>query len=267
MTTYRYGSFIDNEAELARLERQANAALDLETAMLRTMGLAPGMRVLDVGAGPGVISRALAHVVGERPGGSVLGIDLDDDIVAYASRAAQGVYNLRFEVHDILGSPLAAAEFDFAYCRFLLQHMTAHEAAVTNVAGSLKPGGLVCAVDVDDAWLSVHPCPPAVEELFRLATEHQGALGGDRHVGRKLASIFHRAGLVDIRAGVVPVSSSDLGADAVLDLITGFKAQLLASRGIDVDPDAIAAATAEHASRPGTWAGVGLFYACGRVPA
>lgn len=268
MSTYRYGSFVDNQGELARLERQAGAALGLETAMLRTMGLVPGSRVLDVGCGPGIVSRALAEVVRGAPGGRVLGVDVDPDIVAYAAGRAEdsGAEDLEFEVHDILaGPPAGGRRFDFAYCRFLLQHMTDHARVVANVAGSIVTGGVVCAVDVDDAWLSVWPCPPPIERLFALATERQGAFGGDRLVGRKLRSVFHAAGLVDIRAGVVPITDAEVGVEFVLDLVTGFKAQLLASRGVDIDPEAVRRAIAELAMRPDVWAAVGLFYATGRV--
>lgn len=51
-------------------------------------GLEPGMRVLDVGSGPGDVSFAAARIVG--PTGAVTGIDAEPSMVAFATtRAAE----------------------------------------------------------------------------------------------------------------------------------------------------------------------------------
>jgi protein-L-isoaspartate(D-aspartate) O-methyltransferase len=63
--------------------------------MLEQLGLAPGMRVLEVGAGTGYNAALLAHLVGEQ--GRVTAVDIDEDIVEGARRnlAAAGFERVR----------------------------------------------------------------------------------------------------------------------------------------------------------------------------
>jgi protein-L-isoaspartate(D-aspartate) O-methyltransferase len=80
--------------------------------MLEQLGLAPGMRVLEVGAGTGYNAALLAHLVGER--GQVTTVDIDDDIVDGARRhlAAAGFDRVRVVRGDgALGWP-AGAPYD-----------------------------------------------------------------------------------------------------------------------------------------------------------
>jgi protein-L-isoaspartate(D-aspartate) O-methyltransferase len=50
--------------------------------MLEQLGLFPGQRVLEIGAGTGYNAALMSHLVGER--GSVVTVDIDDDLVARA---------------------------------------------------------------------------------------------------------------------------------------------------------------------------------------
>src|SRR5262249_30726946 len=65
----RFGSLAE------RLILQARILRPYTEKFFRAAGLAPGMRVLDVGSGMGDVSLLSADIVG--PGGRVLGIDRD----------------------------------------------------------------------------------------------------------------------------------------------------------------------------------------------
>jgi protein-L-isoaspartate(D-aspartate) O-methyltransferase len=80
--------------------------------MLAQLGLAPGMRVLEIGAGTGYNAALLAQLVG--PAGRVISIDLDEDLVEGARRnlAAAGVRGVELRRGDgAIGAP-DAAPFD-----------------------------------------------------------------------------------------------------------------------------------------------------------
>ena len=77
--------------------------------MLDQLALAPGQRVLEIGAGTGYNAALMAHLVG--PGGHVVTLDLDDDLVctARAHLSAAGLETVDVIQHDgALGYALLA---------------------------------------------------------------------------------------------------------------------------------------------------------------
>ena len=62
---------------------QTNSQPRTVEAMLRLLEPAPGMRVLDVGAGSGWTTALLAHLVG--PSGAVHGVELEPELVRFGS--------------------------------------------------------------------------------------------------------------------------------------------------------------------------------------
>lgn len=75
--------------------------------MLRLLDVRPGQRVLDVGAGSGWTTALLAHLVG--PTGSVLGVELEPELVAFGARNLAGTdrpwASIRLATPRVLGDP------------------------------------------------------------------------------------------------------------------------------------------------------------------
>jgi SAM-dependent methyltransferase len=113
----------------------------LATALER-LGLSSGWRCVDVGAGGGDVSVALAEMVGRD--GRVYAVDSDPrtrDEVARAAAAHAQVIALTQAGED-LSLP---EEVDLAFCRFLLLHVHEPLAVVRMMAASVRPGGWVVA--------------------------------------------------------------------------------------------------------------------------
>jgi len=113
----------------------------LATALQR-LGLGPGWRCADVGAGGGDVSVALAEMVGRD--GRVYAIDSDPlarDEVARAAAAHAQVIALTQAGED-LSLP---EEVDLAFCRFLLLHVHDPAVVVGRMAAAVKPGAWVVA--------------------------------------------------------------------------------------------------------------------------
>ena len=113
----------------------------LATALDR-LGLGAGWRCVDVGAGGGDVSVALAEMVGRN--GRVYAVDSDPlarDEVARAAAAHAQVIALTQAGEDLA----LPEEVDLAFCRFLLLHVLDPAVVVGKMAASVRPGGWVVA--------------------------------------------------------------------------------------------------------------------------
>lgn len=110
-------------------------------ALLRA-GLKPGMRVLDVAMGTGLVAREAMALVGAP--GQVIGLDPSIGMVSEAKRT--------LELSVVLGRgellPLQAQTFDFLSMGYALRHVSDIDAAVREYFRVLKPGGHVCLLEI-----------------------------------------------------------------------------------------------------------------------
>ena len=115
----------------------------LATALER-LGVGEGWRCVDVGAGAGDVSVALAGVVG--PTGRIYAVDSDprarDEVAAAAAAAGSAqVVAVTQSGEDLL----LPEQVDLAFCRFLLMHVHEPAAVLARMARATRPGGYVVA--------------------------------------------------------------------------------------------------------------------------
>jgi SAM-dependent methyltransferase len=107
--------------------------------MMESLGLRPGMRVLDAGCGTGEALNWLLNEV--LPQGAVTGIDLAAAHVQAARlHASPQVQVLQA---DLLEAPLAAASLDLIWCVNTINHLRDAVAGVKSLAALLRPGGRI----------------------------------------------------------------------------------------------------------------------------
>jgi SAM-dependent methyltransferase len=115
----------------------------LATALDR-LGLREGWRCVDVGAGGGDVTVALARIVGRD--GRVYAVDSDPlarDIVAQAAAAAAQAQVITLTQ---AGEDLTLPEpVDLAFCRFVLLHVHDPVAVLKRMGTAVRPGGWVVA--------------------------------------------------------------------------------------------------------------------------
>jgi len=163
------------------------------------LGLAPGWRCWEVGAGGTSVVTFLAGRVG--PAGHVLASDID---VSWAGEAAAP--NVEVVEHDVVADPPPDGPFDLVHARLVLVHVPGRDAALATMAASLRPGGVLLVEDADPA-LQPLSCPdetgPAQELANRIRRGFRSLLaerGVDLAYGRTLPRRLRAAGLVQVGA-------------------------------------------------------------------
>jgi ubiquinone/menaquinone biosynthesis C-methylase UbiE len=151
--------------------------------------LEPGMRLLDIGCGPGSITLGLAQVVAP---GETIGLDIQESSIELARQAASdtGITNVRFEVGDCYKLPFEDGSFDVCYANALLQHLSEPVAALAEMRRVLRPGGFAGVRDLNSPNIRVPEDP-----LFDLATSLVSRVR-EANGGQMLAARHHREWLV-----------------------------------------------------------------------
>lgn len=111
-------------------------------AFLIQSGLKPGMTVLDVGCGAGVMTAWLAKQVG--PMGQVIALDNSEDQLSHTIERIKREHLDNVETHALSAYELDTlhSEFDLIYCRFLLHHLHSPRRALHVFFDNLKSGGI-----------------------------------------------------------------------------------------------------------------------------
>jgi ubiquinone/menaquinone biosynthesis C-methylase UbiE len=160
--------------------------------------LTSGMRLLDVGCGPGSITQGLAQRVAP---GQVVGVDLSGDTLdsARANAAAQGLTNLTYEQASVYQLPFPDAAFDVAYAHQVLQHLSDPRKALREMLRVVRPGGLIAVRDVDWGTASYWPADPWLDRFVETHMKTWYRNGGEPRMGRHLRALFNAVDLQDVQ--------------------------------------------------------------------
>ena len=146
-----------DEQELARLEHQAAVLAPATRTILGLAGIAPGMRVLDLGTGAGDVAFEVAGLVG--PQGSVVGVDRSVKALRSAALRAERreLTNVSF-IHDDVHTVPIDDEFDAVVGRLILLYMPDPAEVLSKFARLVRPGGVVAMMEYD--MRAAGPVPP-----------------------------------------------------------------------------------------------------------
>ncbi len=206
-----------SDPELERLERQASLFAAETEDVLRRAGLAPGMRVLDIGCGVGDVSMIAARIVG--PSGETVGIDRSSEAIAMAARraAAAGLEQAKFAVGDI-HDVIPDEPYDALVGRFILLHVPDRVALLRSLFRHLRDDATIAFVEMDIDATETIPELPLISRCVGWISELYRRVGAEPNMGSHLYGTFRAAGLTPRLTGATRVEG---GPDAsAYDLLT-----------------------------------------------
>jgi ubiquinone/menaquinone biosynthesis C-methylase UbiE len=190
---------MESDEESLRLDIKVDSDLIKQQALWA--GIKPGMRVADIGCGPGRVASILNELV--QPGGSVVGVDSSSKRLEYANKHYASE-NITYHQRDILEPLDDLDKFDFIWSRFVLEYyLSTSFHIVTNLSNILKPEGTLCLIDLDQNPLNFYGMPDRLERtLQQILNELQNKTDFDPFAGRRLYSYLYDLGYENIDINV-----------------------------------------------------------------
>jgi len=197
--SYALGS-TDRERE--RLMLQGGILRQPLESAFRMAGIAPGMRVLDIGCGVGDVAMLAAEIVG--PSGSVVALDRDATSIEWASRrvAEAGFANIQFHATEFDQFNEAGA-FDALVGRFILLYLPDPVSTLRHLAQSLRRGATIVFMEPDfTVPSSVFPPMPDFKNCEKWVSEALCRSGVREDMGMRLYHTYRDAGFLNTKTMV-----------------------------------------------------------------
>lgn len=155
----------------------------------------PGMRILDVGCGPGEVTSLLGTLVGDT--GEVIGIDVNTQLLEVAKQNNSG-QNIEYRSADIYHLPEDLGMFDVIVGRRVLMYLSNPMQALESIKPFLKEKGRLVFQESDainggtggDAL-------PKHQQAIQWVWQTVEAEDGDIHIGQKLYDMYVNLGIVN----------------------------------------------------------------------
>jgi len=197
----------------ARLEKRAEAPDEIAAreSYLDLLGIKEGDRVLDVGCGSGVVTRAIARRVG--PMGRVVGVDPSASFLTVAREIADASdvgERIEFREGSAKALPFHDGEFDAAIAVTVFAHMYNGADAVPELIRVVRSGGRAGVFDFDaDMTVFTHPDRDMTRRIVSSAAD---AVAVDGWIARRMPMLFATAGVRDVQVrGFFPIDSDPKG--------------------------------------------------------
>ena len=192
---------MEHREETLRLDLKTDAEVVEKQALWA--GIKPGMRVADLGYGSGKTSYYLHNLV--QPNGEVIAVDIAEERIQYAKQRYNKV-GIEYILRDIRSPLNDLGTFDFIWVRFVLEYYRSESFdIVKNISRILKPGGIICLIDLDYNCLNHFGLSQKLQRTFHgIIKALEKNADFDPYVGIKLYSFLYDLGYQDIDVSMTP---------------------------------------------------------------
>jgi ubiquinone/menaquinone biosynthesis C-methylase UbiE len=159
----------DAAAFAAEFEEPSRALFRYRAAMAGLIDVKPGMKIGEVGAGSGYLSRYIAEKVG--PDGHVYANELEPKMVRYMKERAdkEGLKNFTAIQGTASSAGFEPGSLDAVATVFAFSFFDNREAMLKSISDSLKAGGLLLVVDIPSEQVGNRMQGIEIDELTSLA--------------------------------------------------------------------------------------------------
>ena len=185
--------------EAFRLELKTDVAVVEQQA--EWAGVKPGMRIADIGCGPGITTNVL-HAL-SQPNGETVGVDLSEPRIKYA-REHYNAKGIKYVISDARNPLESLGLFDLIWVRFVLEYYLLDSfEIVKNLLKIIKPGGVLCLIDLDHNCLSNYGIPERLNNTVNdIMLGLQTKANFDPYIGRKLYSFLYDLNFENIHVDI-----------------------------------------------------------------
>lgn len=226
------------------LSREMRFRDDRKDLFLNLLGLTEGMTILDIGCGPGAITRKLSKWLGKKS--KIIGIDRDTEFIKYAKEKAieMNLHNISYHEGDALKLPLEDNSVDACISHTVIEHVPNKEFLLEQKR-VCKPKGRVSVMYArPDKYIRTEPGllpkqSKREDELLDKLFEGSDEINKEHNVGKYwpdpvgLPRLFEGLGFknIQIDAIAIPIAIDDSrnSIDEKVSIVESEKEQLFES--------------------------------------
>src|SRR5438128_3647369 len=176
--------------------------------IMRRLELKPGEQVIDIGAGPCLLTEEMARAVGSA--GRVVGIDVSNGMLSMGRARCAGLPWVELGEADAVSLPFPKATFDAAVASQVYEYVGDLARALAEARRVLRPGGRLLVLDTD--WDSIVWRSSDDERMARVLHAWDEHLAHP-HLPRVLPELLATGGFTLRRSAVIPVLNVGYSSD------------------------------------------------------
>ncbi len=172
-------------------------------------GLKPGMKVLDVGCGLGIMSLWIAEMIG--PTGQVTAAETNENYLSIAQEIAaeESITNIRFDKMSNLDLTAKQNQYDFIYSRFFMLRLSTPSEMIQLIYNALHENGIFACESIILGREYCYPHSEPFDKWRQLNAALCAAQGKDPQTGMKLYHLMKQIGFdISIANLLQPVIST-----------------------------------------------------------
>ncbi len=182
-----------NQTELERLIFQNGVWKDVTDNFLDNIGIRKGWKCLDVGAGPGLVTKDIRFLVGDE--GEVTALEPSEFYLNYFKDECKKNKwtNIKFLHGNLEDIELEKEYYDMIYLRWVIDFVPEPEIFLLKLLGALKKSGKIALQDYSTyESMALFPKGGAFDNIYSAVRDYWKTGGGDLYFTVKIPAIFKK---------------------------------------------------------------------------